>query len=382
MVSPTVSAPIAQRFTGDDRAAVIQELTDRVNDHLKDVRDRVAEQVAEHDSVLDPDMVNHKNRIYKAPLSLHADIDGVVTPVDATEPRYDLTTPGDVTETLVEETTAWAESFTDDYTDRVGELVAALWGGDPGEWERTLSGWLRANATPSEPCGPGGSGGEGTPSAGGDGRTAPMSDVYRALDRLDAQEVAEQTIVHAWNDDVTTSSGVRAFYPTWGPNSNGRANIVSETVWTDTGEGDKGTVIEMALLGADGVSWTRGEIADGVDWVRGIKELRRLGYDVPLPEGDAPDDMSDYYAHDLTGVADERGVNGDPYTDDVALLKACLLAREETPTLADEKPPYGALRAVADVVGVDMDDPEEGILGKQAYKVAKRVFDEMEPGEV
>jgi putative DNA primase/helicase len=386
MVAPSVSGPIAERFEGDDRAMVLEELSGRVNDYLSDVRDDVSDAVDGHDDVLDPDMVTHKNRVYKAPLSLHASLDGVVTPIATDSPAYDYTPVEAVTGEIVEETQRWAESFTDDYSDRVGQLVAALWGGTPEAWADTLETWLEEQrAEESHTAGAEATGSDDGPSAGGvEGqRTASIEDVYRALDSLDAKRVAEKTIVHKWNDSARSGKG-KGFYPTWGPDSNGTANYVTSDVWHDTGAdsglGHHGTVVEMALISEH--DWTRGEIAQGSDWVKGVRALRELGFDVPLPAADVDEDMSQYYSLDLSGIAADNGIEADPYDDNHTLLKACLHAREETPEVADEKPPYGALVAVAKHVGLDMDDADEEILGKTAYKVANRVFDDLAPEDV
>ncbi|WP_254766523.1 hypothetical protein [Salinilacihabitans rarus] len=117
-----------------------------------------------------------------------------------------------------------------------------------------------------------------------DETTDDIRDVFAALDRLDAQAVAERTIVHRWNDDVATSAGERAFYPTWGPNSNGRANIVNAERWLDTGsKGGYGGPVVMALIDAgemhpENASPRR---ATGDRWWRGIDHLRDLGFAIP-----------------------------------------------------------------------------------------------------
>lgn len=386
MVAPSVSTPIADRFKRNERAVIFEELSARVNDHLSDVRDDVRDAVGGHDDVLDPDMVTHKNRVYKAPLSLHATLDGVVTPIDTDAPTYEYTPVEAVTDAVVKDARTWAESFTDDYSDRVGQLVAALWGGTPGAWVDTLEAWIaeqRAEKSHSADVAATGSDDGTSPSTVEGQRTAPIDDVYRALDNLDAQRVAEKTIVYAWNDDARSGKG-KGFYPIWGPNSTGTANYVTSDVWHDTGAnsglGHHGTVVEMALISEH--NWTRGEIATGADWVKGLRALRELGFDVPLPTGDIDDDMSQYYSLDLSGIAADNGVEADPYDNNDALLKACLYAREETPAVADEKPPYGALIAVAERVGVEMEDSDAQILGKTAYTVAKRVFDDLNPGDL
>ena len=130
--------------------------------------------------------------------------------------------------------------------------------------------------------------------------TSKVQKIYDALNALEPEAVAEDTIVAEWNDDANTSDDVRAFYPTWNRNCNGTANILNADagLWTDTGTGDQGGVVEMALIAASGVSFRRGDTASGKTWVRGLRELRSLGYDVPMLTSNPDDDMSAYYALD------------------------------------------------------------------------------------
>jgi hypothetical protein len=88
---------------------------------------------------------------------------------------------------------------------------------------------------------------------------------------------------------------------------------------------------------------------------------------------DAANGASPYYRYNLGDV------NGDPE----GLLKASLEAWERNPDpLADEKPPYRVLVAVAREVELSFEDHDEGIMGKSTYTVARRIFDEMDPAEV
>jgi hypothetical protein len=82
MISPTVTAPLGERYTGRERARVFEALADRLNDYATRVKAAASHCVDEHDAVMDPDLVCHKNRLHKAPLALHGNLDGVVTPVD------------------------------------------------------------------------------------------------------------------------------------------------------------------------------------------------------------------------------------------------------------------------------------------------------------
>ncbi len=123
------------------------------------------------------------------------------------------------------------------------------------------------------------------PSASSSDETATdIRDLFAAIDRLDAQRVAEQTIVQRWNGSASTSSGERAFWPSWGSlNDGGTANIVNAERWQDTGElGGYGGPVSMAAIDAgeirpqDAPDKVRGET-----WWRGVEHLRELGFDIP-----------------------------------------------------------------------------------------------------
>lgn len=102
-----------------------------------------------------------------------------------------------------------------------------------------------------------------------------------------------------------------------------------------------------------------------------------------LPKHDKQaENRSRYYDVDLRRVADLNDVDGDPYEDRQALLGACLHARTLHPSLADEKPPYAALVAVAEHTGLVFEDPEDSVLGKTSYNVAMRIYADLEPGDL
>lgn len=133
--------------------------------------------------------------------------------------------------------------------------------------------------------------------------TGNVEEIADAIDDLDARDVADQTIVSAWNDDAGTSGDNRAFYPTWGPNSNGTANIVDRDGWTDTGT-DSGSggpltmaLIDMGEISHSGATW--GD-ASGSLWWDAVDHLQDLGFGIPeydsgtaVSTRDAADDSSD-----------------------------------------------------------------------------------------
>ncbi|WP_265112301.1 hypothetical protein [Halosolutus halophilus] len=125
--------------------------------------------------------------------------------------------------------------------------------------------------------------------------TDDVRDIFAAINRLDAQRVAEKTIVQRWNDDATTSDGERAFWPTWGSLSDGgTANIVNSERWQDTGElGGYGGPVTMAAIDAGEVRLANARPVDGETWWRGVDHLRELGFDIPKYEPSSDDAYKD-----------------------------------------------------------------------------------------
>jgi hypothetical protein len=124
-----------------------------------------------------------------------------------------------------------------------------------------------------------------------DETTDEIRDIFAALDRINAQRVAHDTIVASWNDSAGTSAGNRAFAPTWGQNANGTANIVDDEIWQDTGGNGYGGVDVMAAIDCpDLPSYdenTQPRDLSGADWFRALEHLRELGYAIPELESDA-----------------------------------------------------------------------------------------------
>ncbi|GGM64421.1 hypothetical protein GCM10009017_13090 [Halarchaeum rubridurum] len=129
-----------------------------------------------------------------------------------------------------------------------------------------------------------------------------VRDIYAALDRLNAQEVAERTIVDEWIDP--SHADYRAFVPTWAnPGYEGTANFVTADVWKDSGtRGGKGGPACMAAIDAGLVSDRDcPSRVNGGTWWEAVDHLRDLGFPIPeyQPENDE-DDADD--PRDLLGL--------------------------------------------------------------------------------
>jgi putative DNA primase/helicase len=135
-------------------------------------------------------------------------------------------------------------------------------------------------------------------------------DIARAVDRLDAQRVAERTIADTWNDDAATSDGARAFYPSWGgADCNGTANIVGDDVWTDTGGGGKGGAQVMAAIDMNELD-PRTATPDAVTgdlWWDTVDHLRDLGFAIPAYEPPDDTDPTTAAAEAVAGQSETDG---------------------------------------------------------------------------
>jgi hypothetical protein len=295
LLPPAVTAPIVDEFP-EDSGVLLDELTDRMNDWLEDIEaDTKAEFPAlvreEKDDVLTFDDVNHKNRIYKAPLAVHKSHDAVVHPLDPSAPSYDRLPLADVTKTDIEDARVWSETFTDDaeaHREGVESVVTTLFADiEADSWPAVLEAWLDEQHEPDENQRLDAPLSRPSPDRDPDaGVTAYVQDVKDAVDALNAERVGTDTIVAGWKESGSDRSGagLRSFYPSWNPGCNGNANILNltEGVWIDTGEGDKGGPAKMALIACENFP-RRGGYATGRDWWRGVRLLReRYGYEIPV----------------------------------------------------------------------------------------------------
>lgn len=398
MAAPAATCPIAEHFDRDRRGRIFDALTDRLNEWLDEKNDEITDITDTGDGLFEADLINQKNRLYKAPLSAHADIDAVVTPMDVRAPTYEITPLTAITDATYRRATEWATELTADYYgDCVGEIVATLWpqyAASAESWIEALDAWATdtANPTPADTGADTGSGDVagtgGDTGVDSDMSTTDATEVMRQLDRIDAKAVADEFIVHQWNQNASTSDGATAFFPKAAPNCGGTANIFVEDkgICVDTGESNATlNVVEMALIGSSDTDWTwrdRTRTASGDAWARGVRELHRHGYDVPLYVPHDDDDISPYYELPLRGIATRYGIPTDELFDNPRhLLAACVCAKDDAAVRVpdDATPPYAALRAIAEEHALSMQDPADGILGRDTHRVAQELFARLTP---
>jgi putative DNA primase/helicase len=306
MIPPSATAPLAEQFTAPgDRQLVYEHLCSRMDEWLADVWSEVQESVPGAAEYLDPDHINNKNRQYKTAMSVHKSIDGVVTPIDVDDVRYEHVPVREVGDEEIAAAREWGESLTSDrHQEAIAPIIETLWPdyyADADTWVQALQEWLldreseriRKKQRRQERM-----------EALQDGEvvelktadvtlTTDQSDVEAALDALDPERVIEDTILGAgWTDrlsDTTDRSGDgrRAFVPTWAATyKSGNATYVGVSgskagVWYDSSDGYKGGLVEAALVAHAGRSPGAG-FASGEEWREGVAILRRLGYDIPV----------------------------------------------------------------------------------------------------
>jgi len=378
-VAPTATAPIADAFDRQDRAIIFEDMTDRLNDWLDGVKDDVNAAVPDAAGTFEPDLLNNKNRLYKAPMSIHSSLDGVVTPLDPENPSYDYTPIEAVDDDAIADAEAWADGFTSDHTDAVSAVVANLW---PDSYA-DADGWRDAVSARIDELR------EGREAHRERTRQRPSVDdlpddieetddidvVTAAIEAIDCRDVARD-VAAEW--DTAPGRDPPRFDPPWRSSDSGTSCYADREKFVDLEEGKKGGGPLTLVARASGILTSCRDRLRGDDYLKSISQLRNLGYDIPLLKGDRlPENASPYYSVDLVGIADDHGVSGDPYDDDMTLLKACLAARDDIPGLADETPPYAALVAVAEWADLSMSNPDDGILGKTAHRYAREIYAEL-----
>ncbi len=289
-VAPTSTAPIATAFDADDRAAIFDELTDRLNDWLDDVAERVTD-ATDLAGVFEPDLLNNKNRLYKAPLSVHSSLDGVVTPVDVDDPTYQFTPLEETSGELVDETRAWVDGFTADHRDAVGAIVATLWPehyADGDDWRDALAAWLEdhreeeARNQERER--------ERIPSdeIPDDLETTDDLEIIKSkIDGIDVADLIDDKIGAAVEGESTNhanNDGIR-FDPPWRGSESGQSCFADSVKFYDPDAKYSGGGALEFIAVERGIVSRPGDKLTGNKYWRAVNALREEGHHIPYFEG-------------------------------------------------------------------------------------------------
>jgi putative DNA primase/helicase len=287
-VAPTATAPIADAFDRPTRTLLFEDLADRLNEWLADVRTGVNERVPDAEGLFEADCVNNKNRLYKAPLSVHSSLDGVVTPLDPRDPTYHYTPLAAVDADVTAQATAWAESFTADYRDAVESVVTTLW----PDYAAEADGWrgaLRARAADLEAEErKQRDAREASLSPDDLERTDDLNELTAAIEAIDVRAIARKV---ANEYDTDPGRDPIRFDPPWRRSETGTSCFVDRDKFVDLQEGANGGGALALAARADGIISHCRESVSGTDatgrkkfWLA-VNALRQLGFDVPYYTG-------------------------------------------------------------------------------------------------
>ena len=296
--APEATLPISEHYEDDEdaRERVFSAFINRTNQYLHEAEERVNERVEGAAEAVHPDWANNLNRQYKIPLTIHADHDAVVTPLDVEDTHYrQPVTVESVDDALIEEVRGWTEDFTAvEHTDRVTSLVSTLWPDEYEErrdWKAALDAWVEsqreeerreeqrrqaARERREERMEELGDGLEGQP------LTPFMQDVYDALDGIDTADVVKHHASDEW-DTGTDTSGKTEFDPSWRKSSSGTSCYVdhNKNRFGDAGQQGGGYAAKAMALGR-GIIRDASDDLSGEEWGEAVAALRDAGYDIPI----------------------------------------------------------------------------------------------------
>lgn len=284
-IAPTSTAPIATEFDGEDRAELFDELTDRLNEWLEDVGERVTDATGLA-GVFEPDAVNHKNRLYKAPLSVHKSLDGVVTPIDTSAPTYEFTPFEDADSALVDDTRAWVDGYTGDHRDAVDAIVATLWPdyyADADTWDAALDAWLEDRQEADQEHNEREEKRIPPDEIPDDLETTDDLNVIKSkIEAIDVREVA-RSLADEWDTDPGREP--KRFDPPWRYSERGDSCFATRDKFVDDANSGKGGgALEFVAL-ERGILNNPGDKLRGRDYWRAVNALRDEGYNIPYYEG-------------------------------------------------------------------------------------------------
>lgn len=285
-IAPSATAPLADELDRAGRATIFEDMTNRLNDWLEGVKDDVNAAVPDAAGTFEPDLLNNKNRLYKAPLSVHSSLDGVVTPMDTAAPSYDYTPLTDVDDDLIADAEQWAADFTSDHSDAVASVVAGLWPdyyAAAGTWQEAVSDRvadlteereenrereqrrLTADDLPDDIE-----------------ETDDIEVVNARLEAIDVRDVARK-VASDW--DTAPGRDPPRFDPPWRSSNSGTSCYAAADKYVDLEEGKRGGGALALAARASGIITHSRETPQGDDYWKAVNELRALGFDVPYFTG-------------------------------------------------------------------------------------------------
>lgn len=328
LVRPQVTAPIGDKFNGNERGWIFKELASRVRTWISECANEVIQEENARE-ICKADAIVNVNRQYKAPLSLHKDIDGVVHPLDTEDISYDFVPFNAVDDALIDKTVEWCDEFTapiesDDPTE---SLVGALFNDYDGEaWTDRLEAYVkekqekreskkRAAERRAESTDENGNCSEedGVEDINSEevNITTHIQVLIDALNNIDVGEVVEEYATDRSEEgkgyDTSDRTGETTFDPSWRESESGESCAVDKAgdKFVDNSCNGGGGAAKAYALGEGIIDHADNDLT-GEDWWRAVNRLRSEGYDIPvwIPECGTPksDDGDEYEETPLWGL--------------------------------------------------------------------------------
>lgn len=304
--APATTVKIGAGFRDDPdaRGRIFGELCARMDEWLRETEQRINDQIPDAIGVFEADAIHNKNRLYKAPLSPHKRIDGVVHPLDIDNPSYDFVPLDAVDDDLVDETRAWAEAFTaPDHAECIDSIIGTLWPeytAEHDDWQAALEAWVEdehaeeekqeqrrreAKERLAERTA------ELDTDLGELPLTTAIDDVYNAVDDIDIRQLVKR---HCAEWEPAPASRTDHFNPgsrLWKNSDSGTSCFVNtkENMFVDVGDpGGKGGPAKFMALVRDIITSVDDDL-EGEDYWQAVAALREAGYEIPIfvPEAGA-----------------------------------------------------------------------------------------------
>lgn len=315
LIHHRVLTPICNDFNGEDKGKVIQEIMNRFNEFLEDVEKDLHNQVMGASQLIDVDTLNNKNRLFKAPGSIHRSLNVSVKPVDLEEPDYTpWTLPID--ENQVKELKTWVQDYKDrEITEEpLNNLIKQLFDEYDGDWKERLNAWIkeekerekkrrekRRKAIKSQ----GDFEYEELEDVKGQKITNKFKDLEDSIDLIDMRDMVREHKTGERGD------GTIDFNPPWRKSESGTGAFASEDAFTDRDGMKTGGPVDYVALD-EGIIMDPGDDLTGKDWFKAVNILRNRGYDIPIYVPDADEDDYDKMpryalqkASKILGIADK-----------------------------------------------------------------------------
>jgi hypothetical protein len=309
MVAPTSTAPIAERYAPDGRRRLFDDLTDKMNDWLDDVRADVNDAV-DVAGTFEPDLLNNKNRLYKAPMSVHSSLDGVVTPVDVDAPRYEYTPLARAGDAEREAAVEWADRFTADHSEAIESVVSSLWPdyyADADGWEDALDARLndlrsdeREHEREQERL-------DDVDVPDDLERTDDIDKIHAAIEDINVADLAED--IAEKTDDTSTddSNSAIRFDPPWRTSDSGTSCYADRKKFVDLKEGKKGGgALKLIARDRGIINKCSHSAPSGEKFWKAVAALREEGCDIPRFTGGRGVHPDSIGLHESAGDDDEK----------------------------------------------------------------------------